>query len=171
MSILASLRQLNYPKEFRIPPPAWPAEVLRVFEQLAQSAPEREQAPAATDNLASSKEWTRLAAELGTQLWRLRLKMLAPGATQPIEEMRRVYRHVEPAWDALHQFGVEVKDHTGDLYDTGMALDVLAFQPTPGTVREKILETVKPSVYYMGKCIQMGQVIVAAPPAPEAAEK
>src|SRR5205823_4748853 len=102
-------------------------------------------------------------ADVGTGLWRLRQKMVQPGTDRPLDEMRRAYRHLESIWDALVQAGVEILDHTGALFDSGMSLRVIAFQPTPGLGHEKVIETIKPTIYYAGQPIQVGEVIVETP--------
>jgi hypothetical protein len=115
------------------------------------------------DVTAAVTEWLRLLGHIGTGLWRLRQRLLEPGSTQPREEMRRANRDLEGLWDTLAEAGVEILDHTGAPFDAGMSLKVIAFQPTPGIVREKVLETVKPTIYYKKQWIQMGEVIVAMP--------
>ncbi|MBU1927321.1 MAG: hypothetical protein KKI20_06120 [Gammaproteobacteria bacterium] len=158
MNILTSLRQLKYPKEFRIASSAWTTELLSAFEKLTSS-------PRAftTEDSTTQKEQLRFLADVGTGLWRLRQKMVQTGTDRPLEEMRRAYRHLESTWDALTQAGVEIQDHTNTLFDTGMSLKVIAFQPTPGIGREKIIETIKPTIYFKKKSIQMGEVIVGTP--------
>ncbi len=105
----------------------------------------------------------RLLCEVGTGLWRLRQKMVKPGTDQPIEELRRPFRFFASVWDALHEAGVTIQDHTGDPFNLQLALKVLTYEPTPNITREKVLETIKPSIYYQQRCLQMGEVIVAVP--------
>jgi hypothetical protein len=95
--------------------------------------------------------------------------MIDPQTGRPREEMRRAYRHVESIWDALVEAGIQIQDHTGMLFDSGMSLRVIEFQPTAGLGREQVLDTIKPSVYYDGQLIQMGEVIVGTPQAHSAA--
>jgi hypothetical protein len=106
----------------------------------------------------------RLLADIGTGLWRLRQRMVSPDTDQPMEEMRRAYRFFASVWDTLHDAGVTIQDHTHTPYDPHLALKVLTYEPTPGVTREQVLETIKPSVYYRQRCIQMGEIIVAIPP-------
>lgn len=80
-------------------------------------------------------------------------------------ETRNTFRHVDAIWDSLREAGVEIIDHTDAPYVSGMELEVLAFQATDGVVQERILETIRPSVY-LDRCkLQMGQVVVGTPPA------
>ena len=158
ISLWAALRQYWFPPEFRIAPPAWPTNFDSLLGRLgAEGAPSP--APAQSTGGPSAE----MLAEVATGLWRLRQRMVDPDSGRPLEEMRRAFRHLESVWDALAAAGVEVQDHTGMAFHTGLALDVLAFQPTAGVERERVIETIKPSVYFKGRAIQMGQVIVGTP--------
>jgi hypothetical protein len=123
---------------------------------------------AKADEEAAQREHFRFLADVGTGLWRLRQKMVQPGTDRPLEEMRRAFRHLESVWDALTQAGMEIRDHTGEPVPEGgvYALKTVAFQPTPGISREKVIETIKPSIYYKDQMIQMGEVIVGTPETP-----
>ncbi|OLT30782.1 hypothetical protein BJF79_09260 [Actinomadura sp. CNU-125] len=113
----------------------------------------------------------RSLADVATSLWRLRAR---------IERMddppRALVRHLESAWDAFADAGVEIKDHAGEPFDHGLAMSVAAYQPTPGLHRELIIETVRPGVYLGDRSVQMAEVIVGTPerapePAAERAEE
>ena len=161
MSLLRNLRQLTYPGEFRIAAPNWPPDLLAVLERLVESL-------SMPKETAQEGVQVRLLADVGTGLWRLRQKMVKSGTDRPLEEMRRAYRHLESVWDALVKAGVEIRDHTGEPVPEGgiYALRVIAFQPTPGISREKVIETIRPTIYYEDQMIQMGQVIVGTPEIP-----
>ncbi len=157
-----AVRQWRFPKEFRIAPAVWPPDLIEAWERLADSL-----ASAARQLSPSSPhpdhERLRMLAELGVGLWRLRQKMVEPGTERPREEMRRAYRHLESVWDVLAEAGVSIQDHTQEAFDPGMSLRVIAFQPVAGLRREQVIETIKPTIYYQGQIIQMGEVIVGAP--------
>jgi hypothetical protein len=159
MGIFSDVRQLRFPREFRIAPVPWPCEL----ELLLKSIGESGEAPESADQTEFVEKQCHLLADIGTGLWRLKQKMLKPGGDQPLDEMRRPYRHVESVWDALIQGGVEIKDHTDTLFDDGMAVKVVSFQPMPGLGRDIIIETIKPTIYFKEKHIQMGEVIVGRP--------
>jgi hypothetical protein len=163
MSFIAGVRQLLYPKEFRIAPLAWPDDLVSSLERLARSPAPVETAASGQEDAASLKERVRMLADVGTGLWRLRQKMVRPGTSEPLDDMRRAYRHLESVWDTLAQSGLEIQDHTDTLFDSGLSLKVIAFQPTPGLGREMVIETIKPTIYYKGQSIQMGEVIVGTP--------
>ena len=157
-SFWAGLRQYWFPPEFRIRAPEWPADSAALLSGLDEKG--SQSAASAPSGGGPSIE---MLAEVATGLWRLRQRMVDPDSGRPLEEMRRAFRHLESVWDALAAAGVEVQDHTGMAFHTGLALDVLAFQPTAGVERERVIETIKPSVYFKGRAIQMGQVIVGTP--------
>ena len=65
--------------------------------------------------------------------------------------------------DIFKRQEIEVHDHVGEKYNDGMSLkplhiDVVDYIPTG---EMKIIETVKPSVYFKGQIISHGEVIVA----------
>jgi hypothetical protein len=157
MGILSGLRQLLYYREFRIPASGYSGRVKEILEELENAL-----IRLAEDKSAKQPEGgdPRLLAEIGTGLWRLKQKMVRPGTDRPLEEMAKAFRHLESVWDVLSQAGVEIQDHTGKPFDSGLALRVLAFQPVPGIDREKIIETINPTIYLNGETIQQGTVIV-----------
>ncbi len=175
-SLLATLRQWRHPRAFRIPEPAWPEEWEQVLHATAagtdtgapQSMEATEEQGAAQDGASLVKRereeraWQRFLCDQATHLWRLRGRMEDANG-EPKEAFRREFRHVQALWDALKDAGVEIQDHTGSWFDAGLALKVVAFQPTPGVTRERVQETIKPSVYLRGASIQMGEVIVEIP--------
>lgn len=165
MALLAGLRQQMFPRELRIPPPAWTSELLDALRGIASGGSESDGAGPSTDEGPREEERMAFLADLGTGLWRLRQKLIDPESGQPPEELRRAFRHLESVWDALSQQGVRIQDHTGDPVPERGAygLEALAYEETPGVTRDTVVETVRPSIFYRDRMIQMGQVIVAAP--------
>jgi hypothetical protein len=160
MSLLATVRQWRFAKEFRISVPVWPEGALAVLEKLDVRRPEADP--------VGLKDQERLLADLGTGLWRIRQRMIEPETGKPLEEMKRAFRHLQATWDILADAGIEIQDHTGVLFDSGMSIKVLAFQPMADIDRETVIETIRPTVYFRSQRIQMGEVIVGRPPSPDA---
>jgi hypothetical protein len=105
----------------------------------------------------------KAVAAVATALWRMRNKMVVPGTDRPPAELRALFRHLESAFDALNDTGIEVQSHDGLATDPGLALSVVAYQPTPGLDCDRVLETIRPSVYLHGRAIQQGEVVVGTP--------
>jgi hypothetical protein len=155
-------RQWRHPREFRIPPAASSDELVAALERLAAQLSAATVAPDNSD--AGPPDFL---ADVCTGLWRLRQRMLQPGTDRPFDGMQRAYRHLESTLDALAQAGVEIIDHTGAPFDAGLSIKVIAYQPTPGVTRERVVETLRPTVYFKQQRLQMGEVIVATPEAVE----
>lgn len=158
MKFFQSIRQRAYPKEFRIDALAWPPELPATLEQLthilsAQTLPAQDIIPVS------------ILADVGTGLWRLQQAMLQPGTEQPLEEMRRAYRHLQSTLDALDRANIQIQDHTGELVPEGggLKLKILAYQPLAEITHKQVMETIKPTIYYKDQMIQMGEVIVSVP--------
>ena len=112
---------------------------------------------------ADTKELVMGIGNIATALWRVRTRLSQTEASELPNGLRNLPRHVDSAWDALRAAHVAVKDQTEEKYVPGMALEVIAFQPTAGLGTEVIQETIKPSVFFKDKLIQRGQVIVGTP--------
>ncbi|MFE6623354.1 hypothetical protein [Streptomyces sp. NPDC057740] len=164
------LRQLRQPRQFRIPrPPLDPAQaewIAAVLDEVAaaEALAEQARAPrgAGTDAL--------LGAAVG--IWRALRKLDRQSGALSAADLRQVRRQVHASRQALADDGLEIQEHDGMPFDSGQSLEALVFQDEPGLDREVVLETVRPSVYFRGERIQMGQVIVGRPapdhpPAPE----
>ena len=81
-------------------------------------------------------------ADIATCLWRLRAGPADPD------------RHLDAAFDALAGAGIEVRDHDGDPYDAGQPLTAVRFEPDAGADRDRVVETLRPTVYRGGEVIQ-----------------
>lgn len=159
-----ALRQALQPREFRITAAALPADWLALLERRLQPPAAAVPAPAPKgDEHTRDREQLRLLADLATGLWRLRPRLLEPGTTQPREGLKRAWRDVEALGDLLAGAGVRVIDHTGQDYDPGQVLEVAARVPVPGLRRDRVQETVRPTVYVGDRHVQVGQVLVETP--------
>jgi hypothetical protein len=158
--IAAAFRQWRQPREFRIGADPWPDDALRVLADLATARSEAAAGVAATTAEPASGGGIaeRSVADIATSIWRLRSRTMALP-----DGMRSVTRHAESAWDALAQAGVEIRDHVNDPFDPGLALTVVAYQPTPGIDRDRVVEAIRPSVYLDDRPIQTAEVIVGTP--------
>jgi hypothetical protein len=144
-----------------------------VFEELARSLGAAEDPHAdlprqESDGKALENTLLQLVADVGTGLWRLQSKQ-APAGPNDLEAERRTQRHLQSLLDTLVQAGVEIRDHTGELVPRGgiYTLNVLAYEPRASLATERVLETIKPTIYFKDRVIQVGQVIIGTPTASE----
>jgi hypothetical protein len=105
----------------------------------------------------------KVMADLATNAWKAKTKMIDSSSGEARDEMKRVYRHIEAMFENFKEIGLEIKDHTGDAFDYGLPLAVVAAQPTQGISTERVIETLKPTIYWQERMIQMGEVIIATP--------
>jgi hypothetical protein len=104
-----------------------------------------------------------IIADVATNAWRAKTKMMDKNSGEVREEMRRVYRHIEAMFESFQEMGLEIKDHTGELFDYGLPLKVVTTQPTKGIRQERVIETLKPTIYWQEQIIQLGEVVIATP--------
>jgi hypothetical protein len=159
MKILSiKMKSIVYPKQFRITSPDFsnlPNSLEQVVTLLASGSSMQKQ------GLGQETALLGLFADVAVDIWRMQRRVQIK--QDMTEELRRISRDLESAWYALEQAGIEVKDHTGEKYNGGMALRVIAFEPLPNISYEQIIETIKPTIYYKQKLFRMGEVVVAKP--------
>lgn len=180
MTPIDSLRQRLHPREFRIARPTSVKKLLALLDQFVVAsqpkAPSAAIVPARIPSAGASAisvetgDLLKFFANLGTGMWRLRQKMVLPESNEPLPEMQRAWRHFDSLWDLVGQIGLEIQDHTGTAYHAGLSLSVVAFQPTEGITEERVLETIRPSIYFEKRLLQMGEVIVGSPVSPSGNE-
>jgi hypothetical protein len=152
------MKRILYPKQFRVPSPdlmALSNSLERVVTLLASASSMQKQGPVQETALLG------LFADVSIDIWRMQRHVQTK--QDMTEALRSISRDLESAWYVLEQAGIEVKDHTGEKYNSGMALRVIAFEPLPNISYEQIIETIKPTIYYKQKLFRMGEVVVAKP--------
>jgi hypothetical protein len=146
-------------------------EALTALRRLEVTLREQEAAAAAPSKAEPKTDDSEALASafggLATQVWRAMGKTLDPATGEPREDMKRVHRHIEGALDVLKQMGLTINDWANQPYDAGLPVKVLTFQPSPGVSCDTILETVRPTVMWKDRLVQIGEVVVGTPTASE----
>jgi hypothetical protein len=155
-------RQRRHHRAFRVPPP--PGH-LALLEELAGVLAATEPASAPTPSASAAgtpppPDGKRLA-EAATGLWRAQRRLAGDDGRSAAG--RQAGRYLRTCREALAASGLVVQDHDGDRFDAGRSIEVLAFEDRPSLTAETVLQTVRPTVYFHGSRIQMGQVIVGCP--------
>lgn len=102
-------------------------------------------------------------AAIATNTWRAMARLAHTEGAEDSKDTQRVRRHVEAIYRNLADIGVIVRDHTGDVYDEGQPMKVIASKPTLGLLRKEVSETLLPSVFWKDRLIQNGEVEIAIP--------
>jgi hypothetical protein len=118
--------------------------------------------PEVSERKTANDEVLHTLVTISTALWRIKTKLDNETINGLPQQLRHLPRHIQAAWDALSSGAIEIKDPTGKPYVPGMAVNVIAFQPTEGVTFKFILETIKPSIFYRDRLIQRADVIVAS---------
>lgn len=167
---LADRRQRRHHEAFRIEAPRWSeperGRLLALATELREWAAAVAEAAAARTTEERERqpfsEGERGMADAATNLWRAR-RRLSRLAEQHANEAKRLARYLSATEDALAEIGLVIQDHDGMEFHSGLSIEVLAFEEDPAASAETVRETVRPSVYFGRRRIQMGQVIVASP--------
>lgn len=116
----------------------------------------------ANSNMAEAHE--KALAAIATNAWKAKSRLKDAASVEDGGILKRVNGDLERIWSVLiEDLGLEIKDHTGKDFDYGMALKVVTTQPTADIKKERVVETIKPTIYWKNKIIQIGEVVVATP--------
>lgn len=106
---------------------------------------------------------------IATNVWRAKTKILHPAGSEVRDDMRRVDRHIEAIYRNLAEVGIAIRDHTGDVYDEGQPMRVVASKPTPGLDKKHVSETLLPSIFWNNRLVQNGEIEIATADSPNPA--
>ena len=113
------------------------------------------------DNAFDASELTfsmELISSLAIELWRLE-KRIDKAKNTINTSITDQFQRIK---DILGKQEIEICEHTNADYDDGMSIKMLHVEEVDNLPagKMKIIETVKPSIYYRGKVISHGEVIV-----------
>jgi len=164
--LIDSIRQLLYPREFRIDS----TDVASVAQRSSEPTAATEVALSPESNPDVTEVLAKVLAEVATSLWHVKTKFFKLRWDQDEREVdnpkaRRLLGRINRGIQALQDCGLELKDPTGERYPPGSEHSMYPVQmlPTPGIVEESVSDTVTPLIYLNDKMIQRAQVFVAVP--------
>lgn len=101
-----------------------------------------------------------LISTLSIELWRLDKRIENANNTQKLDSS--IIDQIQRIRDIFRKQEIEIKPHTGDDYNDGMTIKALDFEEVDNIPagKMKVIETVKPSIYFKGKIISHGEVLV-----------
>ena len=102
--------------------------------------------------------------DLACAAWKLRRQVVVQATGEPGEDTNQLAPRVAVLWNSLSELGLQIEDHTGNVVDPELlqSVEFFAWEPKQATLREAVIETVRPTVYLNGKRILKGLVVVAA---------
>jgi hypothetical protein len=146
-----------------IAPQPLPKDSDKIVQTIFSSKKNIQQVPAQMNCLSSDD--LRNLAEAAVNIWRAKQRIISGSGNKEVSpEMRNVLRRIDSALERLEAMHLTLKDHTGQPFVHGMALNVISSQPNSSLMFDRICETLKPTVLFRKKFIQAGDVIVEGPP-------
>src|SRR5438067_598166 len=129
------------PEEFNIPAPQWPDKqiVIDAVTTHIKAVEATKDGAGIKVHHAIPANVVKDMADIATNVWKAKLKMLNGASGEVRDEMKRVYRHIESVLESFSEMGLQVKDHTGDAFDYGLPLKVITTQPMQGITRESVI--------------------------------
>jgi hypothetical protein len=99
-------------------------------------------------------------AELMTGLWRLSKKLPNTTSEHPQETFEFPGYFAGQLWDTLRAAGYRIGDVPERLVDSP-DVSIAAYEFHPDQPENRVVEMVRPVLYYQNICIQTGEVIIA----------
>jgi hypothetical protein len=161
------LNKLKRGTPFEIPSRGWSHEkelteiVSSIVANKTEAAKEN-----ATDVAGAPTDYLKTLVAIATNAWRAKVKMVDATTGEVREEMKRVDRHIEAIHRSLAEVGIIIRDHTGDVYDEGQPMKVVASKPKPGLDKERVCETLLPSIFWNNRLVQNGEIVTETPSEP-----
>jgi len=160
------VRTPNLAKPTVLPNAEWPGEK-QTWEAVAvvmTAKPARKEHATAESGVPA--DYLKALVSIATNAWRAKTKMVDTTTGEVREEMKRVDRHIEAIYRSLADVGVVIRDHTGEPYDEGQPMKVVASKPTPGLDKKRVSETLLPSIFWNNRLVQNGEIEIATPASP-----
>jgi hypothetical protein len=163
-----NLRQLRQPSEFRIDEITIPrgvkldcatdaSELCAAFETFQKTSTGKKsdtssEGPAVSDFVLFN---------LCTEIWRLKKKVASEQHKGVLNESQ-IPRYIERIDMALESANLLIHDHSGERYLPGQAVKVISVQQCEDIPvgEERIIETIKPTIYRNGIVVKQGEVVI-----------
>lgn len=100
-------------------------------------------------------------------IWRIKARITDSLSKEPKKELigddiKKIARYLESIYNAFTKLGIEIIDRTGESFDYGLPEKVVATKPQEGISKERVLETLRPTVKWDNH-IYPGEVEIATP--------
>ena len=155
------MKQPNLANPIALPNAEWPGDkqILETVALVATVNPSRKEHA----NTELPTDYLKALVSIATNAWRAKTKMVDTASGEVRDEMKRVDRHIEAIYRNLADVGVVIRDHTGETYDEGQPMKVVASKPTPGLDKKRVSETLLPSIFWNNRLVQNGEIEIATP--------
>lgn len=184
------MKKLQRKNQFEYPKADYPREkeFLETFAVVMAAKPARKAQTTADAEVPT--DHLKALVSIANNFWRARKRMLDAVSGEVREDTKRIHRDVEAIRRSLAEVGIvicyhgdndaektqaknviTIRDHTGNAYDEGEPMEVIASKPTPGLDKKRVSETLLPSISWNNQRVQNGQIEIATPASPNTASE
>ncbi len=119
-----------------------------------------------SDNAVPANELNlgfKLITSFCIEMWRLEKRLKRLQNEEPKIDLSSFFDQMQRIKDMFYREGIVVKDYVEEGYKEGISLKVLSFEDDPSLPAgvARIVETVRPTIFYNDKVISHGEVVVA----------
>jgi hypothetical protein len=159
---------MESPKELRIPqiPPPSATELII---QIAQVSNTPGTPPEASQGLENKIGLMSKAMVLITnQLWRLETVVNDPEKGEiktelSSQEIRKIANALDAIKQSIGELGIRIKDRCNEDFHPGLPDQVVTEEPREGISKERIIRTIRPTIFWNQTMVQRGEIDIAVP--------
>jgi hypothetical protein len=160
---------MKIPKELQVPniPLPTAAEILSQAEHvLSVTTP-----TASSDRSSASGDASTLAKALITiagQAWRQETALTDRVSSETklelsTQEIRKLANALDAIKQAIEELGIRVKDRCNEDFHAGLPDQVITEEPREGISKERIIRTIRPTIFWHQTMVQRGEIDIAVP--------
>lgn len=160
---------MRIPKELNLPSPEYPSteDLLRKVLDYTKAIQRTNSGKTVQVVEKLPDNFVKAVINIATSAWRIRSKVMNSSG-EAVEELtkddiKKVSRYIESMYETLTGIEILVKDRTGEPFDYGLPEKVVTTLPQPGLSVERVVETLRPTIYWRSQIAQIGEVVIATP--------
>jgi hypothetical protein len=111
---------------------------------------------------------TKALISIANQSWRISNAVIDPDSKEPKEklepqEIKKMNRALEATEATLKELGIDLKDRLGEPFDVGLPYEVMTELPQDGISKERVINTIEPTISWNHTMVQRGKIEIAVP--------
>jgi hypothetical protein len=130
-----------------------------------------ESASLAGESESQSAEVSMLSKALITianQSWRISNAVIDPDSKEPKEKLsprdiKKMNMALESMTTTIKELGIDLKDRLGEPFDVGLPYEVMTELPQNGISKERVINTIEPTISWNHTMVQRGKIDIAVP--------
>ncbi len=113
-----------------------------------------------TPNLISLSPSTNDLIQLAIEIWRVEKKITKLETFLPENQRKGIKNSIQKFKSYFEKYDIEVIDYTGQKFNEGLNLDILAFEKDSKIKESIIKETMEPTIMCKGQVVKKAKIIV-----------